>query len=183
MVDVVCEHGDEWALSLAPRVNASAQSPRLTPTFVSRVSEAVCAMRAVCVCTCVCGGGMSWSWAMTWSWSICIQHIDIVHNQFGSANQRYCALPHHSSTRVDPRSGFWGRRRVGLYLSLPRSVLDALLCGFSGSPPACRISREQRSPYIGSNFFLSISLRTPDHPRVTGCVSSGRDRGAFSFCV
>jgi len=28
-------------------------------TFVSRVGEAVCAMRAVCVCTCVWGGGMS----------------------------------------------------------------------------------------------------------------------------
>ena len=30
-------------------------------------------------------------------------NIDIVHNQFGSANQRYCVLPHHYSIfRVNP---------------------------------------------------------------------------------
>jgi len=55
-----------------------------------------------CVYVCV------WVWVFGYELVICIciqDNINIVQNQFGSANQRYCALPHHSSTfgltRVD----------------------------------------------------------------------------------
>ena len=45
-----------------------------------------------CLRVCTYGGWVGVSLAM--SWSICIQDdIDIVQNQFGSANKRYCALP------------------------------------------------------------------------------------------
>jgi len=36
------------------------------------------------------------SWALTWS-PVSMDNIDRVHIKFGSANQRYCALPHHSA--------------------------------------------------------------------------------------
>jgi len=65
--------------------------------FVSLVSEAVCAMCAICVCVRVCGGGHVLGYELVIC--SCIQdNINIVQTHFGSANQRYCALPHHSST-------------------------------------------------------------------------------------
>jgi len=73
--------------------------------FVSLVSEAVCAMCAVCclrVCMCVCECGYVYVLVLGYELVICIciqDNINIVHNQFGSANQRYCALPHHSGLR------------------------------------------------------------------------------------
>jgi len=42
-------------------------------TFVLRVSEAVCAMRAVCMCTCGGGGGGFGFWVLSWGGSIVIE--------------------------------------------------------------------------------------------------------------
>ena len=68
---------------------------RMRVTFVSLVSEGVC--DACCLRVYVCVGGYVLGYELVIC--ICIQdNINIVHNQFGSANQRYCALPHHSST-------------------------------------------------------------------------------------
>jgi len=54
------------------------------------------------VCVCV---GMSW--AMSWSICIQIQHnIDRVHNQFGSANKRYYALPPIPQWRASRQQGW-----------------------------------------------------------------------------
>jgi len=69
---------------LLPQRSKHPREMVITPT----ASTLIC----VCVRVFVCCVGMSLSWTM--SWSICIQdNIDIVHNQFGSANKRHCALP------------------------------------------------------------------------------------------
>jgi len=61
----------------------------------------VCCLR-VCTCVCVCVRYvLAMSWALSWSIYVSTgqhRHRNLVHNQFGSANKRYCALPHHSST-------------------------------------------------------------------------------------
>jgi len=88
------------ALSVRRHALYTAYSICVAGGRAQRVNPRQCVRCVLFACVRVCGGGVCLGlglWLGVGS-HVPRDNIDIVHNQFGSANQRYCALPHHSST-------------------------------------------------------------------------------------
>jgi len=96
--------------------------------------------------------------------SIVVQHTAYIETKFGF-HEGTSGLPHvrHIIPKEQPlhlvdSSFHWDSQKFGLYLSLPRSLLDALFCGFSGSPPGeSDIARAAISGHRLKLFPLDIS--------------------------